>query len=66
METLLLMRFGGCEKLVAAYGGGFDAGRMFCFGGCLRGLDTCVREHKTILSSLSLASLLLISGHTVA
>ncbi|KAA6417418.1 MAG: hypothetical protein FRX49_12600 [Trebouxia sp. A1-2] len=40
METLLLMRFGGCEKLVAAYGGGFDAGRMFCFGGLLKSLGS--------------------------
>ncbi len=65
-RTLFLVEVGECEKLVEVYGGGFSAGRMVCFGRCLKGLSIYAREHKTILPSSSLAWSLLAPGHQLS
>ncbi len=51
-QTLFLVEVGECEKLVEVYDGEFGAGRMFCFGRCLKGVGTCVRELTMLLPSV--------------
>lgn len=50
--TLCLVEVGEGEKLMEVYEGGFGAGRMFCFGRCLKGLATCARGHTMLLPSI--------------